>query len=181
MDKGTRVQLTRDIMNCAAQNIDKGTQGTISDRRIYNAWQGNEYRIKFDNGLVAITNNIEFVPGQLPELIEYSRGTMARIEDLLKRICILYNVPQNWLVLHSSYEWYNIDVYYYDEKNGLETAINKLYTGTPTECYRAALDALGYNTALPNDARYVAGSIDYHIKANIERRNKHIQVQTDVK
>jgi len=93
------------------------------------------------------------------------KRVLAAVEQVNKR----YDLPGEWLKLQGSYEWWQLQLYYVDEKEGLTTAINHLYTGTIGECWRVLLDVLGESVYLPKDGHGFKASLEYQIKRNFER------------
>lgn len=96
------------------------------------------------------------------------RASYKRVLATIEQVEKEYSIP-GWLKLQGSYEWWQLQIYFFDEKDGLTTAINNLYTGTIGECWRVLLDALGEDVYLPRDGHNFKGSLEYQIKRNNER------------
>ncbi len=95
------------------------------------------------------------------------KRVMAAIDQINKTL------PGEWLKLQGSYEWWQIQIVYFDEKRGLTTAINSLYTGTIGECWRVLLDYLGESIDLPKDGHGFKAQLEYQIEKNRDRRKSY--------
>lgn len=96
------------------------------------------------------------------------RASYKKVTSAIEQVNKLYNLP-GWIKLQGSYEYWQIQIYYFDDKEALTTAINHLYTGTIGECWRVLLDVLGESVYLPRDGRNFKSSLEYQIKRNNER------------